>query len=56
VALALAVTFGFYGLLRKVGALGALEGLTLETLVLAPFAGGLLLVVGSARAGCLVAG
>jgi cell shape-determining protein MreD len=32
VALVLAITFGFYGLLRKVGALGALEGLTLETL------------------------
>jgi chloramphenicol-sensitive protein RarD len=42
VALLLAVTFGFYGLLRKVGALGALEGLTLETLVLAPAAAGLL--------------
>ena len=40
VALLLAVTFGFYGLLRKVGALGALEGLTLETLVLAPVAAG----------------
>jgi chloramphenicol-sensitive protein RarD len=38
VALLLAGTFGFYGLLRKVGALGALEGLTLETLVLSPFA------------------
>lgn len=42
VALVLALTFGFYGLLRKVGALGALEGLTLETLVLSPVAAGLL--------------
>lgn len=43
VALLLAVTFGLYGLLRKVGALGALEGLALETMVLAPLAvGGLL--------------
>lgn len=42
VALVLAITFGFYGLLRKVGALGALEGLTLETLVLSPVAAGLL--------------
>ncbi len=38
VALVLALTFGFYGLLRKVAVLGALEGLTLETLVLAPIA------------------
>jgi len=37
-ALALALTFGAYGLLRKLGALGALEGLTLETLILAPVA------------------
>ncbi|TXT36957.1 MAG: chloramphenicol-sensitive protein RarD [Comamonadaceae bacterium] len=42
VALVLAFTFGFYGLLRKVATLGALEGLTLETLLLAPFAAGLL--------------
>jgi chloramphenicol-sensitive protein RarD len=38
VALVLALSFGFYGLLRKVAVLGALEGLTLETLVLAPIA------------------
>lgn len=36
VALVLAVSFGLYGLLRKTAPLGALEGLTLETLVLAP--------------------
>jgi len=42
VALVLAATFGVYGLLRKVATLGALEGLTLETLLLAPFAVGLL--------------
>lgn len=42
VALVLAGTFGFYGLLRKIGALGALEGLTLETLVLSPMAVGAL--------------
>jgi chloramphenicol-sensitive protein RarD len=41
-ALVLALTFGAYGLLRKVGALGALEGLTLETLLLAPFAASVL--------------
>ena len=37
VALTLAVTFGFYGLLRKLAPLGALEGLTLETLLLSPW-------------------
>ena len=42
VALVLAASFGIYGLLRKVATLGALEGLTLETLLLAPFAIGLL--------------
>jgi chloramphenicol-sensitive protein RarD len=42
VALVLAVSFGLYGLMRKTAALGALEGLTLETLILAPLAlGGL---------------
>src|SRR5205085_2032422 len=38
IALVLALSFGGYGLLRKVASLGALEGLTLETLLLAPFA------------------
>ncbi|MES1163445.1 MAG: EamA family transporter RarD, partial [Rhizobacter sp.] len=38
IALTLAVTFGAYGLLRKIAVLGALEGLTLETLLLAPLA------------------
>lgn len=38
VALVLAISFGFYGLLRKVAKLGALEGLTLETLMMAPIA------------------
>lgn len=38
VALVLAVSFGFYGLMRKTAALGALEGLSLETLILAPLA------------------
>lgn len=40
IALGLAATFGSYGLLRKVGSLGALEGLVLETLLLAPLAVG----------------
>lgn len=38
IALALAASFGAYGLMRKVASLGALEGLTLETLLLAPIA------------------
>jgi chloramphenicol-sensitive protein RarD len=42
IALALAGTFGAYGLLRKVATLGPLEGLTLETLLLAPIAAGVL--------------
>ncbi|MFN3860447.1 MAG: EamA family transporter RarD [Roseateles sp.] len=39
VALVLAISFGLYGLMRKTAALGAIEGLTLETLILAPLAG-----------------
>lgn len=35
IALVLAASFGAYGLLRKIAPLGALEGLTLETLLLA---------------------
>jgi chloramphenicol-sensitive protein RarD len=38
IALILASSFGVYGLLRKVATLGALEGLTLETMVLLPAA------------------
>jgi len=38
IGLALAATFGTYGLLRKTAALGPLEGLALETLLLFPFA------------------
>lgn len=43
IALVLASSFGLYGLLRKTATLGALEGLTLETLLLAPLTGALLL-------------
>ncbi len=38
IALLLALTFGFYGLMRKTAALGALEGMSLETMLLAPLA------------------
>jgi chloramphenicol-sensitive protein RarD len=42
IALMLAFSFGAYGLLRKTAALGALEGLSLETMVLFPLAAGYL--------------
>lgn len=42
IGLIIAFSFATYGLLRKTGSLGALEGLTLETLLLFPFAVGLL--------------
>jgi len=38
ISLALAASFGLYGLLKKTAPLGALEGLALETLLLAPLA------------------
>ena len=38
IGLSLAFSFGIYGLLRKTAALGALEGLSLETFLLFPFA------------------
>ncbi|MDC6168159.1 EamA family transporter RarD [Paucibacter sp. XJ19-41] len=43
-ALIIALSFGFYGLVRKTAPLGALEGLTLETLLVAPLAAGALLL------------
>jgi chloramphenicol-sensitive protein RarD len=42
VGMTLAATFGVYGLMRKTAPLGALEGLALETLLLAPLAAALL--------------
>lgn len=56
IALVLALTFGFYGLLRKVAVLGALQGLALETLMLAPVALVALAVWGSQGQGVLVQG
>lgn len=38
IGLAIAASFGLYGLMRKTAPLGALEGLALETLLLAPVA------------------
>lgn len=43
IGLALAISFGGYGLLRKTALLGPLEGLSLETLLLFPFALGYLI-------------
>jgi len=48
IGLVLAVSWALYGLLRKTAALGAIEGLTLETVLLAPLAGGYLLVLAHA--------
>lgn len=45
IGLALAFSFGAYGLLRKTAALGALEGLSLETILLFPVAFGYLAVL-----------
>jgi chloramphenicol-sensitive protein RarD len=53
IALALAGTWGAYGLLRKKSPLGSLTGLTVETLLLAPFAVGFLLWQNHTGAGAL---
>ncbi|MES2069339.1 MAG: EamA family transporter RarD [Pseudomonadota bacterium] len=45
IGLALALTFGVYGLLRKTAKLGALEGLSLETLLLFPAAAAYLILL-----------
>ena len=47
IGLALAVSFAIYGLLRKTAVLGALEGFTVETALLAPLALGYLLWLAS---------
>ncbi len=53
IALSLAITFGAYGLLRKQAPLGSLAGLTVETMLLAPFAGAFLLWRAMADTGAL---
>lgn len=52
VALLLTLSFGLYGLVRKLAPLGALPGLVLETLLMLPFAAAYLLY--SSRHGGLV--
>ena len=47
IALTLAFSFGFYGLIKKRAQLGSLEGLTLETTLILPFALGYLLWLAS---------
>ena len=47
ISLTLAASFGLYGLLRKVAAIEALEGLTVETLLLAPICLALLIYTGA---------
>ncbi|HOY66118.1 MAG TPA: EamA family transporter RarD [Candidatus Ozemobacteraceae bacterium] len=51
IALFLAVTFGIYGLLRKIAPLGSIDGLMLETLLLAPAALGWVLVIAAKGTG-----
>lgn len=51
ISLLLALSFGLYGLLRKVAAIDALGGLTVETLLLAPFSLALLLHAGQSGTG-----
>jgi chloramphenicol-sensitive protein RarD len=46
-ALALAGSFGLYGLIKKTAGVGAVAGLTVETLLLVPVALGFLLVLGT---------
>lgn len=51
IPLALAFTFGFYGLVRKMIGIPPVEGLLIETLLLAPFALGWLLIAGASPVG-----
>lgn len=56
IGLALAFTFATYGLLRKTAALGALEGLALETMLIFPFAAIYLVWLANSGASAFVAG
>ena len=51
IALALAFSFGAYGLLKKTTGVGAVEGLAIETAVLLPVAGVYVAVLGATGAG-----
>jgi chloramphenicol-sensitive protein RarD len=54
IALSLALSFGFYGLVRKVVAVEALVGFAFEAAILAPVAAGYLLWLGSTGQGSFV--
>lgn len=47
IGLVIGITFGLYGVIRKTASLGALEGLSVETLVMLPLAAAFLLAPGS---------
>jgi chloramphenicol-sensitive protein RarD len=47
IGVSLAISFGIYGLLRKTASLGPLEGLSLETMILFPFAFAYLVFLGT---------
>jgi chloramphenicol-sensitive protein RarD len=51
IAIVLACSFGTYGLAKKSADVGAVESLTFETTVIAPFALGFLVVIGATGAG-----
>lgn len=51
IAIGLAISFGFYGLLRKVVAVTPLVGLTIETALMLPFALGLIYFLSTQQAG-----
>jgi len=53
VSLTLAISFGIYGLLRKIVTVDPTTGLFVETLVLAPFAAGYLLVLMAGGSGAM---
>lgn len=56
IALILASSFGLYGLLRKLAKVEALVGLTVETLLLAPFALGYILFLANSQQGNFLVG
>jgi chloramphenicol-sensitive protein RarD len=56
VSLSMAVTFGLYGLLRKTVSAGPLAGLTIESLILAPFAAAVAALYAAAPGSALAQG
>lgn len=55
ISLALAFSFGFYGLIRKMVPVESLEGLTVEALLLAPLSLGYIVYLATAGAGAFLA-